>query len=158
MSKALTVLYRTPLFNQTQAMTNSVLFKQAHAMTKQVNQTGDCYRVTFGACLKLLMSVENSRKGATNPLMEAFYIASDLDSGILNYQGVIVISRYNGKTIKKGSVFYNYLKAQGFNQNVYDEFYIKINNLQYNDALFLFLKLAGFTCMQHEMDDLSTIY
>ena len=54
MSKALTVLYRTPLFNQTQAMTNSVLFKKAHAMTKQVNQKGDCYRITFGACLKLL--------------------------------------------------------------------------------------------------------
>ena len=35
-------------------MTNSQLFKQAHAMTKQVNQIGDCYRVTFGACLKLL--------------------------------------------------------------------------------------------------------
>ena len=139
-------------------ISNSVLFKKAHAMVKQVIQKGDCYRATFGACLKLLLSVENSRKGATNPLMEAFYIAFDLDSGILNYQGVIVISRYNGKTIKKGSVFYNYLKAQDFKQNVYDEFYIKVDNLQYNNALFLFLKLAGFTCIQYEMDDLSTIY
>ena len=33
---------------------NSVLFKMAHAMAKQVNQIGDCYRITFGACLKLL--------------------------------------------------------------------------------------------------------
>ena len=33
---------------------NSLLFKQAHAMAKQVNQIGDCYRITFGACLKLL--------------------------------------------------------------------------------------------------------
>ena len=139
-------------------MTISQLFKQAHAMARQVMQKGDCYRVTFGACLKILWSVKNSRKGATNPLMEAFYIAFDLDSGILNYQGVIVISRYNGKTIKKGSVFYNYLKAQDFKQNVYDEFYIKVDNLQYNNALFLFLKLAGFTCIQYEMDDLSTIY
>ena len=139
-------------------ISNSVLFKKAHAMVKQVIQKGDCYRATFGACLKLLLSVENSRKGATNCLMEAFYIAFDLDSGILNYQGVIVISRYNGKTIKKGSVFHKYLKAQDFKQNVYDEFYIKVDNLQYNNALFLFLKLAGFTCIQYEMDDLSTIY
>ena len=136
----------------------SELFKKAHAMAKQVIQKGDCYRATFGACLKLLLSVENSRKGTTNPLMEAFYIAFDLDSGILNYQGVITIHRHNGKAIKKGSVFYNYLKAQDFKQNVYNEFYIKIDNLQYNNALFLFLKLAGFTCIQYKMDDLSTIY
>ena len=138
-------------------MTNSQLFKQAHKLVKQVIQKGDCYRVTFGACLKLLLSVQNSRKGATNPLMEAFYIAFDLDSGVLNYQGVITISRYNGKTIKKGRLFYSYLKAQGFKQNIYGEFYIKVDNLQYNNALFLFLKLAGFTCTQDKID-LSTIY
>ena len=138
-------------------MTNSKLFKQAHAMTKQVIQKGDCYRATFGACLKLLLSVEGSRKGATNVLMEAFYIAFDLDSGIFNYQGIITIHRHNGKTIKKGSEFYNYLKAQDFKQNVYGEFYIKIDNMQYNNALCLFLGLAGFTCTQDEMD-LSTIY
>ena len=54
MSKSSTVLYRTPLFKQTQAVLNSQLFKKAHAMAKQVNQIGDCYRITFGACLKLL--------------------------------------------------------------------------------------------------------
>ena len=138
-------------------MTNSQLFKQAHAMTKQVIKSGDNYRVTFGACIKLLRSVNNSRKGATNILMEAFYIAFDLDSGVLNYQGIVVIHRHNGKTIKKGSVFYNYLKAQDFKQNVHGEFYVKVDNLQYNDALFLFLSLAGFSCSQCEMD-LSTIY
>ena len=35
-------------------MTNSQLFKQAHKLAKQVIQKGDDYRVTFGACLKLL--------------------------------------------------------------------------------------------------------
>ena len=35
-------------------MTNAQLFKQAHAMTKQVIKTGDCYRTTFGACLKAI--------------------------------------------------------------------------------------------------------
>lgn len=35
-------------------MTNTQLFKQAHAMTKQVIKEGDCYRTTFGACLKAI--------------------------------------------------------------------------------------------------------
>ena len=35
-------------------MNNSQLFKQAHAMTKQVIQAGDNYKVTFGACLKAI--------------------------------------------------------------------------------------------------------
>lgn len=35
-------------------MTNSQLFKQAHAMTKQVIQTGDNYAATFAACLKFI--------------------------------------------------------------------------------------------------------
>ena len=35
-------------------MTNSQLFTKAHKLVKQVIQKGDCYRTTFGACLKLL--------------------------------------------------------------------------------------------------------
>ena len=35
-------------------MTNSQLFTEAHKLVKQVIQKGDDYRVTFGACLKLL--------------------------------------------------------------------------------------------------------
>ena len=35
-------------------MTNSQLFKQAHAMTKQVIQAGDNYQVTFALCLKVI--------------------------------------------------------------------------------------------------------
>ena len=35
-------------------MNNSQLFKQAHAMTKQVIKTGDNYQVTFGLCLKAI--------------------------------------------------------------------------------------------------------
>lgn len=35
-------------------MTNSQLFKQAHAMTKQVIKAGDNYQVTFGLCLKAI--------------------------------------------------------------------------------------------------------
>ena len=35
-------------------MTNSQLFKLAHAMTKKVIKTGDNYQVTFGLCLKII--------------------------------------------------------------------------------------------------------
>ena len=35
-------------------MTNSQLFKLAHAMTKQVIKAGDNYQVTFGLCLKVI--------------------------------------------------------------------------------------------------------
>ena len=35
-------------------MSNSKLFTEAHKLVKQVIQEGDDYRVTFGACLKLL--------------------------------------------------------------------------------------------------------
>lgn len=33
---------------------NAILFKQAHIMTKQIIKQGDCYRTTFGLCLKAI--------------------------------------------------------------------------------------------------------
>ena len=44
-------------------MTNSQLFKQAHAMTKQVIQKGDNYQVTFGACLKAIKAEQTVKIG-----------------------------------------------------------------------------------------------
>ena len=35
-------------------MTNSQLFSQAHTMTKQIIKQGDCYKTTFGLCLKAI--------------------------------------------------------------------------------------------------------
>lgn len=35
-------------------MTNSQLFSQAHTMTKQIIKKGDCYKTTFGLCLKAI--------------------------------------------------------------------------------------------------------
>ena len=37
-------------------MNNSILFIEAHKLAKQVIKSGDDYRVTFGACLKLIKS------------------------------------------------------------------------------------------------------
>lgn len=36
-------------------MSKSSLFSQAHALCKSVIQAGDDYRITFGACLKLII-------------------------------------------------------------------------------------------------------
>lgn len=62
-------------------MTNSQTFKLAHAMTKQVIQSGDNYQATFGLCLKMikadqlvnaanlkadLMRAQYNSKGANN--------------------------------------------------------------------------------------------
>ena len=35
-------------------MTNSQLFKQAHKLAKAIILKGDCYRTTFGACIKFI--------------------------------------------------------------------------------------------------------
>ena len=38
-------------------MNKSQLFKQAHKLAKKVIKAGDNYRVTFGACLKMIASM-----------------------------------------------------------------------------------------------------
>ena len=38
-------------------MSKSQLFKQAHKLAKKVIKAGDNYRVTFGACLKMIASM-----------------------------------------------------------------------------------------------------
>lgn len=44
-------------------ISNAVLFKQAHAMTRATIQAGDDYRATFGACLK---AIKDEVKQAAN--------------------------------------------------------------------------------------------
>lgn len=43
-------------------MTNSQLFSQAHTMTKQIIKKGDCYKTTFGLCLKAIKQKNNQVK------------------------------------------------------------------------------------------------
>lgn len=56
-------------------MTNSQLFSQAHAMAKQVIKQGDCYRTTFGLCLKAIKNKQTSQKVVKNNAMILFVIA-----------------------------------------------------------------------------------
>jgi hypothetical protein len=44
-------------------ISNAVLFKQAHAMARATIQDGDCYRTTFGACLKVIKQDNTKQAG-----------------------------------------------------------------------------------------------
>lgn len=56
-------------------MNNSTLFKQAHAMTKQVIKQGDCYKTTFGLCLKAIKEKQTSQQLVNNNIVMLFAIA-----------------------------------------------------------------------------------
>lgn len=55
-------------------MNNSTLFKQAHAMTKQVIKQGDCYKTTFGLCLKAIKEKQASQQLVKNNVVMLFVI------------------------------------------------------------------------------------
>ena len=44
-------------------ISNAQLFKQAHAMTRATIQDGDCYRATFGLCLKAIKDSQKVKLG-----------------------------------------------------------------------------------------------
>lgn len=55
-------------------MNNSTLFKQAHAMTKQVIKQGDDYKTTFGLCLKAIKEKQSSQQLVNNNVVMLFAI------------------------------------------------------------------------------------
>lgn len=55
-------------------MNNSTLFKQAHAMTKQVIKQGDCYKTTFGLCLKAIKAKQVEQQTVKNNVVMLFAI------------------------------------------------------------------------------------
>lgn len=65
-------------------MNKSELFKAAHKMTKEIIQAGDDYRVTFGACLSLVIA-ESKKPAITADSMMAAFKAESLNSAIKNW-------------------------------------------------------------------------
>ena len=59
-------------------MTNSQLFKLAHAMTKQVIKTGDNYQVTFGLCLKAIKADAKQNDFTATIVIIAFAIIATM--------------------------------------------------------------------------------
>ena len=53
-------------------MNKSAVFKSAHAITKAVHVAGDCYRVTFGAAVKIIIAESKAApKTLADRLIEA---------------------------------------------------------------------------------------
>jgi hypothetical protein len=51
-------------------MNKSQIFKAAHALAKSVHVAGDCYRVTFGAALKIVIAESKT------PVLETFTLTA----------------------------------------------------------------------------------
>ena len=52
-------------------MNKSQIFTQAHKLAKSVHVAGDCYRVTFGAALKIVIADSKTPKTLTERLLDA---------------------------------------------------------------------------------------
>lgn len=52
-------------------MNKSQIFTQAHKLAKSVHVAGDCYRVTFGAALKIVIAESKSPKTIEELAIEA---------------------------------------------------------------------------------------
>jgi hypothetical protein len=53
-------------------MTKSQIFKKAHELAKSVHVAGDCYRVTFGAALKIAFAESKAPKTVVKVSMNAW--------------------------------------------------------------------------------------
>ncbi len=53
-------------------MTKSQIFKKAHELAKSVHVAGDCYRVTFGAALKIVIAESKAPKTVVKVSMNAW--------------------------------------------------------------------------------------
>jgi hypothetical protein len=86
-------------------MNKSQIFKAAHTLAKSVHVSGDCYRVTFGASLKIVIAetktklvLTGSEKQITwaNELLAKFLVSADkslptlierINDGVENFDG-----------------------------------------------------------------------
>lgn len=85
-------------------MTNSQLFKQAHAMTKQVIKTGDNYQVTFGLCLKVIKADAKQTGFTATIVLIAFAIIATMIKPIQaikmpTKKGCIVYANKDGQKV-----------------------------------------------------------
>ena len=79
-------------------MSNSINFKAAHAMTKQVIKAGDNYQVTFGACLKIVIA---DAKKAKIEMLKAPYKALENKGYPVSFLVLVIIALSLVKLINK---------------------------------------------------------
>lgn len=101
-------------------MNKSTTFKKAHELAKSVHVAGDCYRVTFGAALKIVIAESKAPKTLAERLLDAgakSWVSADgkINRVYINSSDVIVSGlnvsaediRSNGRTIKTKSYIQN---------------------------------------------------
>ena len=84
-------------------MTNSQLFKLAHAMTKQVIKTGDNYQVTFGLCLKVIKAGTKQVNFTATIVIIAFAIIATMIKPVqtikLPTKGYVIYANKDGQKV-----------------------------------------------------------
>jgi len=65
-------------------MNKSQIFKKAHELAKSVHVAGDCYRVTFGAALKIVIA-ESKAPVITKDVIMAAFKSHSLDACMKNW-------------------------------------------------------------------------
>ena len=101
-------------------MNKSTTFKKAHELAKSVHVVGECYRVTFGAALKIVIAESKAPKTLAERLLDAgakSWVSADgkINRVYINSSDVIVSGlnvsaediRSNGRTIKTKSYIQN---------------------------------------------------
>lgn len=66
-------------------MNKSQIFKAAHTLAKSVHVSGDCYRVTFGAALKIVIAERKAPALTAKTFMDAFK-AESLNVCVANWK------------------------------------------------------------------------
>ena len=82
-------------------MTNAQLFTQAHKMTKQVIKAGDCYRTTFGACLKAI----KAQQAAKNVTSMSFVMMAFIVLALVKIENILDIEN----TVTSDAVFVGFM-------------------------------------------------
>ena len=86
-------------------ISNATLFKQAHAMTKATIQAGDCYRTTFGLCLKAIKGSQKVKLGFIQTIviiLVAILFAANVTAETIDLptnKGAIVYANKNGQKV-----------------------------------------------------------
>ena len=118
-------------------MNMSELFKSAHAMTKRIKQDSDDYRVTFGACLKELISILKSAEQQTHTkkLTASGIIYDCLNDIFISRKDVVAIRSIIVATIDKAKLENKIIKVSNFYLalNLLNSFYDCKGYYMYND-------------------------
>lgn len=121
-------------------MNKSQIFKQAHKLAKSVHVAGDCYRVTFGAALKIVIAESKAPKAIVNVSVNVWKKSGNhrLYFKVLNVADARFGTTFDDEIgyidVKTGEVKFNFHAFTTVNQEmVVDALNAKITHLKATD-------------------------